>query len=287
MIRLKPLEDEPDQVLKKILENKTASIKSKGRTIKVRDEVNYNIIKILDRYDEYNASKTKLQYVNKSSISDELKYSMLHCYNGKTIPLSNLKKNILENQPQNLGKTCQMCGINSADSFDHYIPKDDMAEFSVYPQNLIPICSECNRKKGDFWFFDRKFINLYYDLIPNTQIIKCEIKVDEVPIPNYFFKKGWEIEIDDEIDEYNIRLIKNHYISLDLFNRYSIACISKLSELIDDYSLFDKDIKEYIKYLKVKHENYSKQYGINNFITILINGLLSSDTFFEYLKKNF
>jgi hypothetical protein len=42
---------------------------------------------------------------------------------------------------------CPMCGSLKTGQLDHYLPKADFAEFSVFSKNLVPAC-DCNQKRG-------------------------------------------------------------------------------------------------------------------------------------------
>lgn len=60
---------------------------------------------------------------------------------------------------------CPMCGGLGLGTLDHYLPKSDFAQFSIFSQNLIPACS-CNSRrgttiKGDFP--PKRIIHPYFD----------------------------------------------------------------------------------------------------------------------------
>ena len=39
---------------------------------------------------------------------------------------------------------CPYCGLNETAHLDHYLPKSDFAEYSLFTKNLIPCCYNCN-----------------------------------------------------------------------------------------------------------------------------------------------
>jgi len=60
---------------------------------------------------------------------------------------------------------CPMCGGLGMGTLDHYLPKNDFAEFAIFSKNLVPACS-CNSLrnttvKGDFAL--QRVIHPYYD----------------------------------------------------------------------------------------------------------------------------
>lgn len=46
--------------------------------------------------------------------------------------------------------TCPYCGnIGTPDTIDHYLPKADYPEFSIFSDNLVPSCFHCNNNRKD------------------------------------------------------------------------------------------------------------------------------------------
>lgn len=70
--------------------------------------------------------------------------------------------------------TCQYCTLNSVNTLDHIIPKENYPEYAVHPKNLFPACSQCNSKKSNKWLDNNnnfEFINLYSHDLPNLQYL--------------------------------------------------------------------------------------------------------------------
>lgn len=82
---------------------------------------------------------------------------------------------------------CPLCGQKVVTDLDHYIPRAQMAEYSVHLLNLIPICHECNDDKKDQWLDqngERIIFNAYFDLFNNMeQLLKCELIFDNSNYP--------------------------------------------------------------------------------------------------------
>jgi 5-methylcytosine-specific restriction endonuclease McrA len=43
---------------------------------------------------------------------------------------------------------CPYCGLNRADTLDHFVEKALVPELALFARNLVPCCSECNRIRG-------------------------------------------------------------------------------------------------------------------------------------------
>ena len=62
--------------------------------------------------------------------------------------------------------SCPMCGSTGATSLDHYLPKEEYPEFSIFSYNLLPCCVACNQKRGNSGAFTRfgdSFLHPYFD----------------------------------------------------------------------------------------------------------------------------
>lgn len=44
-------------------------------------------------------------------------------------------------------RLCPLCGERDVKTLDHYLPKTEFPELAVFPANLIPSCSDCNKTK--------------------------------------------------------------------------------------------------------------------------------------------
>lgn len=44
---------------------------------------------------------------------------------------------------------CPYCGFGTVETVDHFLPKARYSSLSVMPLNLVPACSDCNKKKHD------------------------------------------------------------------------------------------------------------------------------------------
>lgn len=87
---------------------------------------------------------------------------------------SKFGKKILE---KNENAVCSYCLHSRADELDHYLIKSKYPSYYIVYNNLIPACSQCNKKKGmklpkdEIWFIQPNFekipesffLNVYFD----------------------------------------------------------------------------------------------------------------------------
>lgn len=78
---------------------------------------------------------------------------------------------------------CPMCGSLKPYTVDHFLPKDDYSEFSIYSRNLVPAC-DCNSKRG------KKVADIpsgvralhpYFDDCLSERLLTCSI----LPAPSF------------------------------------------------------------------------------------------------------
>lgn len=65
-------------------------------------------------------------------------------------------------------RRCPICGVQRAETLDHYLPKSKVPTLAVDPGNLVPACDRCNRKKTAQLSSDpgEMPVHTYYDRIP-------------------------------------------------------------------------------------------------------------------------
>lgn len=81
---------------------------------------------------------------------------------------------------------CAFCFARAAVEADHYIPKEIWSELCFMPVNLLPICSKCNRAKGEWFSFDRskQFLHSYFEAIDDVEWVHAYV-VDGRPVPEF------------------------------------------------------------------------------------------------------
>lgn len=206
----------------------------------------------------------------------EQKRCLLHCYEHPTNELDKLKKIIRESQSAETQGVCQLCGIDSPGTFDHYLPKDIFPEYSVFSKNLIPCCYVCNTTKGTEWIEEgnRLILNLYYDDLPENVFLIAQIIIeDSIPIVRY------EI-VSDDLSKKNSELITNHFRTLNLLNRYKIQAIRILSSIqyeIKNHGLNEMERSELKNWLREAANAKRECFGINDWQASIYEALAEND----------
>lgn len=227
-----------------------------------------NITAIKQRFSDFETNQNRLENITSSPFT---KSSNIDLYNNLYDIFDN-KKTLKDNIRKIYSKKCPYCGtLNTPKHVDHFIPRSDFPEYSVFVKNLVPSCSICNSDyKGNLFLKngERQFFNPYFDnFINDIVFLKCDIIVDNDIYPEFIFS------IDDSLESshlYQYTIIKNHFNNLDLATRYEeqinshIFARFKEEYIIDETLEFEDitleelklDIDSKIRSLRRENDNY-------------------------------
>lgn len=114
---------------------------------------------------------------------------------------------------------CPYCNHGEVSQVDHFLPQSLYDSFTIYPNNLVPICAVCNTTKDDYYGKDysSNLLHPYFDNLNNSQWLfahliensrrKLIVEYTCNPDPNIF----------NDID---IARIINHFNTLKLNKRF-------------------------------------------------------------------
>lgn len=173
---------------------------------------------------------------------------------------------------------CPYCGISSGNTIEHILPKEHFSEFSIYSNNLISCCSQCNTNKGDIIrnSDNGKYAvyNFYEDEIPNKEYLNIKIiKKEESIVAEFLFE--------DDADD----LFRNHINQLKLLDRYKAeSCIEIANMKKEIEAEKGKIVKEDIKKIYTKnYETFREIEGFNYWRGLLRLAIVNSTEGLDYL----
>lgn len=183
-------------------------------------------------YDSFTAATAQLEVLAPALLTAAEKEDLQHCYVTPTRPLTRLKADIathLRNVCPVAAALCQYCGLSYDPSdFDHYLPKETYAEFSVLSLNLIPCCGRCNQLKQTAWLDgngSRRIVSFYYDTLPSEQFLFADVVMGGVPLAQYRLSTNPDHYAGLEIT------IRSHFEQLELLSRFAKAAPVIFSEV--------------------------------------------------------
>ncbi|SIQ99575.1 hypothetical protein [Pontibacter lucknowensis] len=185
-------------------------------------------IKLLYSNYDKNFSSNSLQLLSRHGFVGSDKDDLHRLYSYKAKKFQNLKIKLTTTDSNKKISTCQNCTISEVNSFDHFVPQEEFAEFVVNPKNLFPSCTKCNGFKSTAWREGNKklFLNLYLDSLPEEQYLFVNIINVNGSIETDFY-----LDNPSGIDQELFELIHNHYTKLRLCPRFSENADSVITEL--------------------------------------------------------
>lgn len=227
--------------------------------------------KVKQRFQEYIEKYYCLENMVQDRECKTLEEELNECYKKRSKEITIKLEEVIKRQEKRIQALCPLCEIDNHHDKEHYLPKSEFPEYSIFMPNITPVCSMCNSKKGNNFLdekSERQFFNIYFDKLPKQRIMKAEIVFfNGIPIASFHLLE--EMEKDLSIKE--ISVIKNHFKNLDLLKRYERAASDVICErinLIRSEALYiDKETIKKI-HLEVLETNI-KDYGINYWKNVL------------------
>lgn len=151
---------------------------------------------------------------------------------------------------------CPLCGhIGTSAQLDHYLPKSNYPQYSVYPKNLIPCCRDCNQgyKKTQFAKKEEEqLIHPYFDkdIFFDDQWIYAEYKstslCDREAIVVYY------VQAPDTWSQIDKVRVQKHFNDLDLGIRFAKEANTYLQTLIPQliklkFTMSDRELLDFYK----------------------------------------
>ncbi len=266
---------------KKVVERKESDVLKKHITT-INDDIKV-------QYNNYDTAfgKDTLRSLVPLNLTKETKDELKSLYSYDAYIFRKLKRILTVDKNNRLDNLCPNCTINTINSFDHYLPQSEFAEYVDNPINLIPSCTECNGHKSSVWKKDGKrlFLNLYLDDLPSVQYLFIELSIadDGKSINTVFNVENREGKIDANLFE----KISYHYEKLDLCNRFcgnSEKVLSSLANYI--YQLKDLLTDDAIKAVIMSNvHNERLKYGFNFWEAILKESVCNNTAIFDFFKN--
>lgn len=219
-----------------------------------------------------------LNSIRPKRISGPLFNDLYELYDYNAAVVKEVQESIKKNNPATVYGICQYCGLVSHDTMDHILPHKKYAEYSIHAKNLIPCCTDCNRRKNE-----SELLNLYTDALPNVEYLFMDVAPDGDTIDLTFRLDNTANEVDTAL----FSKIENHYAKLALFERMKMKANAQLpSFLIQIGRQYDKFGKnDVIETVMENNSELRRVYGYNYWEAAFQKGLVNSPVFWDYYEK--
>jgi hypothetical protein len=231
---------------------------------------------LFDTYDQHFRNNT-LELLTANGYLDPQNADLKELYDYDSAVLQKLKDHLTTTEHGRVIK-CQHCAINDVNSFDHFVPQGEFAEFIVHPRNLLCCCADCNSRRNNVWRNGgrRTTLNLYLDLLPSVQYLFVTVDIGNTAIETSFF-----LDNRNGIDANLFALINDHYDRLNLFKRYSDGAdtiISSLRNIMEPLrAVRNLALTRHVVLESVRKDQIT--FGTNYWQSVLKLELLNSDDF--------
>jgi hypothetical protein len=181
---------------------------------------------VLAAYQVYEDSVPEVGGLSQALLSDLQKEAMRHAFNVETKPMTALRGDLLKRISV---ARCPFCGISESSTLDHYLPKEQYPEFSVFPKNLVPSCAICNTHKRDQILNKgtkvRMFLHPCYDVIPDMSFLEVRARMaTDALILSYRLIRPAGMTLQ------TFQHLGSHFNELDLADRYRRMGLDRLGE---------------------------------------------------------
>lgn len=171
---------------------------------------------VLAAYQGYEEAVPEVGGLNEAPLTNLQKEAMRHAFTVETEPMKALRGDLLKRTSV---ARCPFCGISESSTLDHYLPKEQYPEFSVFPKNLVPSCAVCNTRKRDRVLDEgtsvRMFLHPCYDTIPEMAFLAVRARMEaNALILSYRLTRPVGMTLR------TFRHLQSHFNKLDLADRY-------------------------------------------------------------------
>lgn len=176
---------------------------------------------------------------------------------------------------------CPFCGISESSTLDHYLPKEQYPEFSVFPKNLIPSCAVCNTRKRDRVLDGgtnvRMFLHPCYDLVPDMAFLVVRVRMEaNALLLSYRLVQpaGMALQM--------FQHLRSHFNELNLADRYRLM---GLEHLAGQYPAFcrayggSRNAGRVVEKLNEGAEDFEDVFGPNFWLAQLYRALAGNADF--------
>lgn len=235
-------------------------------------------VEILAAYQGYEDMAPEIGELDKAPLTDQQKDAMRHAYSVETEPMTTLRGDLLNRITV---ARCPFCGISETSTLDHYLPKEQYPEFSIFPKNLVPSCAVCNTRKRDrildVGTNTRMFLHPCYDPIPDTAFLVVGVRMEEnALIISYRLTRPAGMMLR------TFQHLRSHFNELNLADRYRRMGLEHLGgqypALRRAYGL-GEDANRVAEKLVEGAENFEEVHGPNYWLAKLYRALADNNDF--------
>ena len=134
-----------------------------------------SIIALYDAYDTCNGSVDEA--LKGLTIADALRAAV---HDGYEFTQYGRKLAAIRVQLMHGVELCPICGISPPRELDHHLPRSVFNPLAIYVRNLVPICHECNHRKGAAVPVNvtQRSVHPYLEALPDIPFLRADISIE-------------------------------------------------------------------------------------------------------------
>ena len=179
----------------------------------------------------------------------------------------------------NITDICPYCGFGEPTELDHYLPKIEFGALAIYPHNLIPSCSACNKAKGTIVPGERpdaSLIHAYFQELPNVKFMRADVSFAANTLTVTFRIEG------ETLNPQLAAMLEFQLERFKLNKRYRRQINKFLSEQRTGFRLFKRgglSHSHVTEYLLESKKVMAEVFGLNDWRPVLMEGLAVNKEF--------
>lgn len=229
-----------------------------------------------EEFDQHFPDNT-LRVIAPRRVRKPLKDDLFDMYGFDAAIVKEVKSWLKTHNPVTVYGVCQHCGIVPFDTMDHILPHQQYAEYAVHARNLIPCCTDCNRRKNE-----REILNLYIDALPNVEYLFMDVKANGDTIDLTFRLDNPQALVPQALFD----RITSHYSKLELFDRMKTIANTRITGFLTHIKrTYEKKGKQAVINEVIEDiEDLRRAYGYNYWEVAFQKGLVGSPVFWDYYE---
>jgi hypothetical protein len=178
--------------------------------------------------------------------------------------------------------TCPYCNFGEQWEHDHYLPKSAFPEFSLYPNNLVPICKQCNGKK--LARYQQNGIRLFQHLFSELNGVVGFLCVAIAYEPR--LRVEYSLTRPASLTPAQFTVLEQHFDKLDLADRYARQASTVLAKLVrqfrkpENLALGPGHLRQRLNQMAVDRTAASPPH---HWEAVLMQALAASDDFTDHI----
>ena len=216
---------------------------------------------IAARYVAFTAAAPDFQTLSATPISTIDKKMLIRAYDDRPALVRRMIEKMVSSLKAADSGVCPFCcDLGPAQELDHFMPKAKFPEFALFPANLVPVCSVCNKRKGQVVKKkgERVIVYPFEDLKTSPKFLRATVVLDRTARSIFSLIKP------PHMTDKMFGVLERHFERLHLHQRLSQRANATLQSVVialrgNDEKLIKRSLKR--KFETAKIDSHVNSWG--------------------------